>query len=324
MLPSVLVVGGNGFIGSAVCKAALAKGMTVTSISSSGKPFTTPRGHSPSWTSKVTWVSADALLPSSYAHLLPGCTAVVHTLGTLFEDASYKDALRSGDFSAFIGSVVGSLRGANPLERKPGGAGRYERMNRDAALRVCEAFVSAKQDPLSSKRAFVYLSAEDIFRPFVPARYIETKREAEWGIRDIMRDHPGYRAAFIRPSLVYHSHFRPLTTPIATLLDLSATIHRTVPVSLPTPARVLRSLAAAASSPPSASSLDTRMDLEPSPLSSVANALTVPPIHVDHVADAICRTVLDETVEGVVDVQRMRSLIGWGAEEPVSPTAHHA
>ncbi|KAG2749730.1 hypothetical protein P692DRAFT_201865251 [Suillus brevipes Sb2] len=48
----ILVVGGNGFVGSAVCKAALARGMGVTSVSSSGKPYRTPKGHTPDWAEK--------------------------------------------------------------------------------------------------------------------------------------------------------------------------------------------------------------------------------------------------------------------------------
>jgi len=53
LVQKVLVVGGNGFIGSAVCKAALVREMQVTSISSSGRPYQTPKGHSPTWTSQV-------------------------------------------------------------------------------------------------------------------------------------------------------------------------------------------------------------------------------------------------------------------------------
>ena len=63
-----------------------------------------------------------------------------------------------------------------------------------------------------------------------------------------------------------------------------------------TPASILRSLSGAASLP----SLD-----------SVANALTIPPIHVDHVADAICIAIEDQTVHGPVNVRDMRRLIGW-------------
>jgi hypothetical protein len=49
-----------------------------------------------------------------------------------------------------------------------------------------------------------------------------------------------------------------------------------------------------------------------SPFDSMANALTIPPIHVEHVAEAIC-VALDPArdVRGVVGVTRMRELIGW-------------
>ena len=45
----------------------------------------------------------------------------------------------------------------------------------------------------------------------------------------------------------------------------------------------------------------------------MANALTIPPIHVDHVAEAIC-VALDSSVKpvrGVIGVREMREMIGW-------------
>lgn len=44
----------------------------------------------------------------------------------------------------------------------------------------------------------------------------------------------------------------------------------------------------------------------------MANALEIPPIHVDHVADAIM-VALDSAsgIRGAVGVRRMRELIGW-------------
>lgn len=53
-----------------------------------------------------------------------------------------------------------------------------------SALTVAKAFISSKSsfsNPLNPS-PFIYISAEDIFRPIVPSRYIETKREAELGI----------------------------------------------------------------------------------------------------------------------------------------------
>ncbi|KAJ3498555.1 hypothetical protein NLJ89_g10206 [Agrocybe chaxingu] len=291
----ILVVGGNGFIGSA-----------------------------------VDWQKGDALAPQSFAHLFPDADGVVHTLGILLEDTSYKQALREGNVPRLLGSLFGALTGDgwNPLKRGVDASGgksmSYETMNRDSALRVCEAFINSPTgvDPswdVNSPRPFVYVSAEDIFRPIIPARYIETKREAERDIEEMMASNPNYRGVYMRPSLVYHAHHRPLTTPAAALLDLSATLHRKVPQGLPAPSSVLRSLGStmqpSASRLPSSSSTTSSSGLGASPLESIANALTVPPIHVDHVGEAICAALDSRNgVKGVVDVGRMRELIGWSAD----------
>ncbi|TFK42533.1 hypothetical protein BDQ12DRAFT_676377 [Crucibulum laeve] len=310
-LKRILVVGGNGFIGSAVCKAAIARGWQVTSVSSSGQPFRTAKGHSPAWASKVDWQKGDALHPQSFAHLFPQVGGVVHTLGILIENERYKKAVQNGNVPELVGSffqAVGLGTQGNPLRQKTEAErkGSYESLNREAALSVCNAFVSSTPAPETNNvpRPFVYISAEDIFRPVIPARYIETKREAEQGIQEIMRDKPDYRGVFIRPSLVYHAHYRPMTTPAAVLLDLSSSIHAKVPRSLPTPAGLLRSLGSVGNS--------SAADESPSSFASMANALVIPPIHVDHVADAIC-VALDSSqeVRGVVNVRRMRELIGW-------------
>ncbi|GJE87162.1 hypothetical protein PsYK624_032450 [Phanerochaete sordida] len=308
LVQKIVVVGGNGFVGSAVCRLALSRGFQVTSISSSGRPYMTPKGHSPAWTSKVDWQKADALRPETYRHLLPGATAVVHTLGTLLEDARYKAALNKGDLGALVRvAVEGVTKSGNPLAERSTKGG-YDELNRDSALRVCEAFLeSAPSTSVPHPRAFVYVSAEDIFRPFIPARYIESKREAELGIERMMIGSTTFRGVFVRPSLIYHPHFRPLTSPVAALLDLSASLHSKVPPAVPTPSGLFRTLAWLTSRAAPGSLV------APSPLDSVANALTIPPIHVDHVAEAICIAADNarEDVSGVVDVQEMRRLIGW-------------
>ncbi|KAI6045763.1 hypothetical protein EDC04DRAFT_2877149 [Pisolithus marmoratus] len=336
LVQKILVVGGNGFIGSAVCRTALARGMQVTSISSSGRPYRTPKGHTPAWVSKVEWRKADALIPETYADILPNVDGVVHTIGTLLEDSGYKAALAHGDIPKLFGAVTNrSVRGTNSLERASGDArkGTYEALNRDSALRVCETFVASKsvdhdKNENIQVRPFVYLSAEDISQPVIPARYIETKHEAEQRINRLLQDHPGFRAVFIRPSLVYHAHQRPLISPFAALIDLSASLHAKIPTGVPTPSSVLRKLGSKFSSTSSSSSeAYTRpptYDTPPSSsssfpsglasaLNSMANALVIPPIHVDHVAEAIC-VALDPRrtdVKGVIGVKEMRDLIGW-------------
>ncbi|KAK7054809.1 hypothetical protein VNI00_003272 [Paramarasmius palmivorus] len=253
---------------------------------------------------------------------------VVHTLGTLIEDGgAYKAALKEGDLpkmiGGFLGSVMDNINGRNPLEEDKK-QGSYETLNRDAALRVCEAFVTSGENrTYSSPRPFVYISAEDIFRPVIPARYIETKREAERGIEALIANKvQQYRGVYMRPSLVYHAHYRPLTTPAAVLLDLSAALHAKVPPGIPKPSDVLRTLGSAFSprttTPyPSSTPMNEQPDTSNgvsdlgSPLDSIANAMTIPPIHVDHVAEAVCVSLQSEDVKGVVGVDRMRELIGW-------------
>ncbi|KAK0483697.1 mitochondrial protein [Armillaria novae-zelandiae] len=296
----ILVVGGNGFIGSAVCRAALTRGMQVTSVSSSGRPYRTPRGHSPAWTEKEshssfshegdTLTACESHDPSTFADALNDAHGVVHTLGTLLDGGQYKNAVKEGSLVGLVGSLLGSQ---NPLEKKTSSG--YESLNRDAALRVCKAFVDSGPAEGPSPRPFVYISAEDIFRPIIPAQYIETKREAEAGIDSLVSQKLGlFRGVYIRPSLVYHAHFRPLSTPFAALLEFSAVMHSKVPRGFPTPSSVLRSIGSEVTH-------------------SMSNALTIPPIHVDHVAEAVCVALENDELSGAVGVRQMREMIGWMA-----------
>jgi hypothetical protein len=110
----------------------------------------------------------------------------------------------------------------------------------------------------------------------------------------------------VNQGIVYHAYYRPLTTPAAALLDLSAVIHKKMPPGVPTPSSVLRSLGSIYATP-SSSHIGSSLD-------SLANALTIPPIHVDHVADAICVTLAGNNIRGVVDVRRMRAMLGWAEQ----------
>lgn len=66
---------------------------------------------------------------------------------------------------------------------------------------MCETYleeVRKDHDPYTP-RAFIYLSAEDMGRPVIPRRYIETKREAEVRIHQLCEG-TGVRDIYIRPS----------------------------------------------------------------------------------------------------------------------------
>ncbi|XP_057467495.1 uncharacterized protein At1g32220, chloroplastic [Actinidia eriantha] len=71
----VVVLGGSGFVGSAICKAAVSEGIEVISLSRSGRP-----SYSSSWIDQVTWTSGDVFY-ANWDEVLSGATAVVSTLG---------------------------------------------------------------------------------------------------------------------------------------------------------------------------------------------------------------------------------------------------
>lgn len=83
------------------------------------------------------------------------------------------------------------------------------------------------------------------------------------------------------PGLMYHPHERPLSTPLAVLLNTTS--------SLPLPIISTPSLPR---------------------LSSLSSSLSTPPIHVDHVAECVLRSIEHEHVRGVVDSREMRRWVG--------------
>lgn len=214
----VVVAGGNGFLGSRICKAAVARGWSVTSLSRSGEPrwdTVTSSPERPSWASSVEWTRADLLKPESYKPYLQGANAVVHSMGILLE-ADYKGVVQgrepiiSGLQRAFSSSKLGSQ---NPLQRKEGEALEpkegdrqltYELMNRDSVIALAQES-SGEHVP-----TFVFISAAG-GAPILPSRYITTKRDAEATISSKL---PDLRSIFMRPAFMYDSS-RKFTLPIA-------------------------------------------------------------------------------------------------------------
>lgn len=132
--------------GSRICKVAIARGHTVTSLSRSGEPqwsSVTSSLTAPSWSKSVQWQKSDMLVPSTYRVHLAGADAVVHSTGILLE-ADYKGVISgkespiSGLKRAFSAHKMGAR---NPLDREQGeelrsqerdGQLTYELMNRDS------------------------------------------------------------------------------------------------------------------------------------------------------------------------------------------------
>lgn len=76
----IVVIGGSGFVGSAICKAAVSKGIEAISLSRSGRP-----SYSDPWVDQVTWMAGDVFY-ANWDEVLVGATAVISTLGGFGSD----------------------------------------------------------------------------------------------------------------------------------------------------------------------------------------------------------------------------------------------
>ncbi|KUI60746.1 hypothetical protein VP1G_07965 [Cytospora mali] len=271
----LVVCGGNGFLGSRICKFAVARGWDVTSISRSGEPkwsAVTSSPTPPPWAHKVTWESADVFQPATYAPLLKGADYVVQSLGILLE-ADYKGVI-SGQKSPISGlqRAFAPAHSPNPLERGAGDSYpapegehqlTYENMNRDSAVLVARA---AAQEKAS---AFLYVSSAG-GAPVLPSRYISTKREAE---RIIASEFPGMRGVFLRPPFMYDSS-RPITVTMAAMTGVGAAFN----------------------------------GLTAGVLGGFMGAAGVKPLKVDVVAEAAVEALSEESVKGPVEVPQIEEL----------------
>ncbi|KAH6668958.1 hypothetical protein B0J14DRAFT_153714 [Halenospora varia] len=273
----IVVCGGNGFLGSRICKSAVARGWDVTSISRSGKPqwsSVTSSASPPSWSHKVSWERADILSPSTYTPLLRNADYVVHSMGILLE-ADYKGVISgrespiAGLQRAFSSTKAGSQ---NPLTRKNGeelksqekdGQITYELMNRDSAIGL------AKEANGEGVKGFAYISAAG-GAPVLPKRYIETKRAAE---STISSEFPRMRGVFIRPGMLYDSS-RTITMPLAAATAVGSVFN----------------------------SLTGGM------FGGIMGAAGVKPLKADIVAEAVVEALSDDTVKGPVEVKEIEEL----------------
>ncbi|KAL7626253.1 hypothetical protein AAE478_003023 [Parahypoxylon ruwenzoriense] len=276
----LIVCGGNGFLGSRICKYAVARGWDVTSISRSGEPkwgTVTSSDTPPPWARKVSWERADILRPATYAPLLKGADFVVHSLGILLE-ADYKGVLRGQE------SPIAGLRKAfapaspqqrdnNPLEAKSQDGDirppetreqlTYETMNRDSAIAL------ANEAARENVSAFAYISAAGD-APVLPARYLSTKREAESAIASKF---PRMRGVFFRPPFMYDSS-RPITMGMAVMTGLGAAFN----------------------------------GLTRGMLGGFMGAAGVKPLKADVVAEAVVEGLEDASVKGPIEVPEIEEL----------------
>lgn len=72
----LLVFGGNGFVGSHICKEALERGLSVASISRSGRPSINEP-----WADRVSWHQGNLFSPETFKDALDGVTSVISCVG---------------------------------------------------------------------------------------------------------------------------------------------------------------------------------------------------------------------------------------------------
>ncbi|OBA21181.1 NAD(P)-binding protein [Metschnikowia bicuspidata var. bicuspidata NRRL YB-4993] len=201
-MSSIAVLGGNGFLGRKICEIGVRQGWSVTSLSRSGAAPKALSHMDNSWISKVNWEKANLLEPESYREKLAGKTAVVHSVGILFEDLDYKSSINLNfSFLNDVQKLANSLKGSNPMARKP--SNTYGAIQRDLAVILADSFLDVSQKEGASEKipAFVYISA-DAKPPIVPDEYLSTKREAEFELSC----KKGLRAIFMRPNFMYDAN----------------------------------------------------------------------------------------------------------------------
>lgn len=225
---TIVVVGGTGFLGKQICLAGLNSGYKVTSISRSGVPDLDDNVLPLSTLSQIKWVKGDVFDPSTYSTEFQNASAVIHSMGTIFNDPNYKKSLNPQssvcDLARKLPSLVsGALKGPNPLEKST-----FDRLNKDSALVLAKEFSKVSKE---RRLPFVYISAHD-WNPLVDPRYISSKREAEQALGNISN----LRSIFLRPGLMFDkksdiSHPRNL---LGAGLDLGRTVCSKLPKPLST------------------------------------------------------------------------------------------
>jgi len=83
-MATLVVPGGNGFIGREICRIAVENDHDVVAFGRSGRPNLVPREDP--WVSDVEWRAADVFVPESWRDLLDGADALVHCIATIRQD----------------------------------------------------------------------------------------------------------------------------------------------------------------------------------------------------------------------------------------------
>lgn len=200
----LLILGGSGFVGRAVCKEAIQRGLwdQIVSLSRHGRPANVKAD---SQLASIEWASgdaSDATLP--IYSCLHEYSAIIHCVGTLIEQ---------------------------PKDQKT-----YERLNRDTLFAVLSKI------PPNHRINIVYVSADQFsgIGPFLLPAYYRTKVEAENALLEKAKIFLSLNALILRPSLIYGSDRWPtfIAAGIFRLATIFSAGYITGPISVKTVARM--------------------------------------------------------------------------------------
>ncbi len=223
----LLVLGGGGFVGRAICKEAVRRGLVVTSLTRSGAPPLSPT-EAGGLLGRVAWARGSALDVDTLRPLVGDATYIVHSIGTLFERNALYSACKGGSAPPSAGESYMALS--------------YDTLERTLAC------LGSKEAAASPLRAFAYVGADAMGKALLP-RYFEAKAAAEDLLVAAAREQ-SFRAVIARPSFMYGRE-RPQTLALALPIGaLSLFTGRTVtqPLSVDAVARAI--LAALCKEPP--------------------------------------------------------------------------
>ena len=282
-MDKLIVCGGTGFLGRAICKAAIQRNSAnvVASVSRRGTPPASEGTGSWAYDDRMEWISSVASSFETVVREAPErVDAVVCSVGALLENENYKQVLeRAENVSPFIGR---------------GSEASYTALNRDVCIRAIDDVenycVSAGEPTDAAKRIpFVFISAHAA-PPGVDMEYIRSKREAEeylLGKSDV------FRPIIFRPSFMY-GESRPSSMHIAMGLktaNAGGKFLKTFLSNSPVPGLVNSIL--------QASGGDVNFDF-----------VKAPPLHTGQVAQAVLNAVEDTTVEGIFDPMATLQMAG--------------
>ena len=278
----LLVVGGNGFVGKAVCRRAVRRKIQVTSLSRSGRPM----NETGEWADKVEWKMGDANDPDVAREAVEECDAIVSTVGTMVDSSwpagarqlymnmkkNFQSGGGGGGIQAGLAGLANVLNSASSTGSfdasgdSTDGENTYERLNRDVHLTVASA--ASRSESVSS---FVYFSAvpPNVLNSKVPLvqRYFSTKMETENALQQY--DPNTLRCPILRPTVMYDDEH----------------LHTLAPAALSKVSSLLDSMVFAQFG-----------------FRDVPHLLPSPPVFVDTVAECAIEAAFDNQIQGVLEL----------------------